>query len=151
MNIVSLLFGGRREPREHITEAPFNAQWRAVRAKPNQPPIRARLAEADTTVRTAHGELSARGGEDYIVTYELDDHAVVRRDIFERTYEPIGSGLYQKRTDVVLRYFTLDRPVMVETMEGDQRADAGDWIMQGVAGELWPVPREKAAEKYEPA
>lgn len=151
MGLVSLLFGGRREPREHIAEPPLNAHWRLVRPRPGQPPIRARLAEADTTVSTAHGQLTARGGQDYIVTYEFDDHAVVRRDIFERTYKPIGSGLYQKRTDVVLRYFTLDRPVIVETIEGDQKADAGDWIMQGVTGELWPVPRAKAAEKYEPA
>jgi hypothetical protein len=50
----------------------------------------------------------------------------------------------------VLRYFTLDRPVMVETLEGLQRAAPGDWIMQGVAGELWPTPREKALAKYEP-
>jgi hypothetical protein len=29
-------------------------------------------------------------------------------------------------------------------------AEAGDWVMQGVAGELWPVPAAKALSKYEP-
>jgi hypothetical protein len=38
----------------------------------------------------------------------------------------------------------------VKTLEGDQQAKPGDWIMQGVAGELWPVPREEALRKYEP-
>jgi hypothetical protein len=40
---------------------------------------------------------------------------------------------------------------MVHTLEGDQKAAAGDWIVQGVTGELWPVPREKALKKYDPA
>jgi hypothetical protein len=55
-----------------------------------------------------------------------------------------------KRPDLVLRYFTLNRAIMVATLEGPQRAAAGDWIIEGVAGELWPVPRDKALTKYEP-
>jgi hypothetical protein len=66
-------------------------------------------------------------------------------------YEPLGGGLYRKRTDVILRYFTLKRRVVVQTLEGPQAARPGDWIMQGVAGELWPISPEKAREKYEPA
>ena len=94
--------------------------------------MRAWRAEADHDVDTEHGELHARGGKDYIIDYDNGDHAVVRRDIFERTYEPLGGGLYRKRTDVMLRYFTLDRAASVQTLEGAQRADPGDWIMQGV-------------------
>lgn len=75
----------------------------------------------------------------------------MRGDIFERTYARVGEGWYTKRSDVVLRYFTLERPVTVETLEGLQRAAAGDWIVEGVAGELWPAPRKKALAKYEPA
>ena len=67
------------------------------------------------------------------------------------TYARTGDSCYTKRSDVVLRCFTLDRPVMVKTLEGLQRAAAGDWIVEGVAGELWPVPRTKALAKYEPA
>lgn len=151
MNLVDLLLGGRPQRREVITEPPEHARWRAVRAKPNQPPVRARLAEADCRVATAQGELFARGGEDYIVTYDLDDHAVVRGEIFDRIYESLGGGLYRKRSDVVLRYFTLSYPVVVRTLEGDQYAAAGDWIMQGVIGELWPIARSKAESKYDPA
>ena len=66
-------------------------------------------------------------------------------------YEPLGGGLYRKRTDVIFRYFTLKRRVLVQTLEGPQVAKPGDWIMQGVKGELWPVSSEKAREKYEPA
>ena len=100
-------------------------------------------------MKTAQGKLQARGG-DYIVTYEAGDQAVVRADIFEKTYEPDGVGIYKKRSDIVLRYFKLKRPALVHTLEGEQRAEPGDWIMQGVAGELWPVPEEKTLQKYDP-
>lgn len=152
MSIVHLLFG-RRPPayvRETIATPPRGVAWRQARPKDDQTAIRAWRAEGDHTIRTTQGVLQARGGRDFILDYGNDDHAVVRADIFERTYEPLGGGLYRKRADIILRYFTLKRPTLVETLEGAQEAKPGDWIMQGVAGELWPVPREKALEKYEP-
>lgn len=85
-----------------------------------------------------------------IVDHGGGDRSVVKCDIFERTYEPLGGGLYRKRSDIVLRYFTLEEPATIETLEGLQDAEPGDWIMQGVAGEMWPVPRDKALEKYQP-
>ncbi len=93
----------------------------------------------------------ARGGKDYVLAHGPGDHSVVRRDIFQATYEPVGGGLFRKRTDVILRYFTLKHRVVVQTLEGAQAAKPGDWIMQGVKGELWPVSPDKAREKYEPA
>jgi hypothetical protein len=150
MNLVSLLFGKTRHADAIVSEPPDDVEWRLARPKPNQRAVRARRAEADCTVTTAHGQLQARGGKDYIVTYDLDDHAVIDAEIFERTYKSLGSGLFRKRSDIVLRFFTLDYPAVVETKEGEQRAAAGDWIMQGVAGELWPVPSDKALTKYDP-
>jgi hypothetical protein len=151
MNLVDILFGGRSERLDEVFEPPLGVDLHPIRPKPNQPSVRARLAEADCALSTEQGKLTARGGLDYIVTYDLDDHAVVSAEIFERTYEPLGGGLYRKRSDIILRYFTLDHPVLVHTLEGDQKAAAGDWIVQGVTGELWPVPREKALKKYDPA
>jgi len=149
MNLVHLVLGER--PKPHITEAPTHAKWTFIRPRDDQFSVRARRAEADCTIETSHGRLSARGGQDFIVTHGPDDHSVVKPDIFERTYEPLGGGLYRKRTDVTLRYFTLKHPAVIRTLEGDQQARAGDWIVEGVAGELWPVPPDKAREKYEPA
>lgn len=146
MNLGRFMLGPRSE--EHISAPPSNAEWRSVVAKP-QPAVRARMAEANADIRTGHGVLRAVRGRDYIVEYDGGDHAVVRADIFEKTYEPLGGGLYRKRTDVLLRYFTLTRRVVVETLEGPQTAEPGDWIMQGVEGELWPVSPEKGAEKYD--
>jgi hypothetical protein len=149
VGVLQSIWRGRPQPLDTIDRAPRNARWRRVRPKPS-PPVRAWLAEADCRVETGQGVLNARGGEDYIIDYGGGDRAVVRGDIFERTYAPAGEGAYVKRPDLVLRYFTLNRPILVETLEGPQRAAAGDWIIEGVAGELWPVPRDKALTKYEP-
>lgn len=149
MNLVHLVFGQR--PKPYITAPSPQTKWTLIHPKDDQSSVRARRAEADCTVETLHGRLHARGGKDFIVTHEPDDHSVVKPEIFERTYEPLGGGLYRKRTDVTLRYFTLRRAATVRTLEGDQHARAGDWIIEGVTGELWPVPPDKAREKYEPA
>lgn len=150
MNLGNIIFGERPPLKaDAITEPPRGARMIEVRAK-QSPAKRAWLAEGDCHVQTDHGVLEARGGEDYVLAHGPNDHAVIRKNIFEATYEPLGGGLYRKRTDVILRYFTLKRRVVVQTLEGPQVAAPGDWIMQGVEGELWPVSSEKAREKYEP-
>src|SRR5262249_54299991 len=106
-----------------IRSAPRHARWREVRPKPDRERVRARRAEADHDVTTRQGKLRARGGQDFIVTYAAGDHAVVRADIFEKTYEPDGIGIYKKRSDIVLRYFTLERAALIHTLEGEQRAE----------------------------
>lgn len=150
MWLVDFIFGARPSPRLSLDAPPDDANWRNVRPRSDGKPVRAWVAEADHVISTPSGQMNVEGGADMIVAHEKDDRAVVRRDIFDRTYEAIGGGLYRKRDDLVLRYFTLDRPVIVETLEGPQSAVPGDWIMQGVSGELWPVPRHKAKEKYRP-
>jgi hypothetical protein len=44
-------------------------------------------------------------------------------------------------------------PVFCEipTLEGTMRADEGDWIIKGVAGELYPCKPDIFAATYEPA
>lgn len=155
MSLFTLIFGERpRRPTRRaliIDAPPKDVRWRRVRPRDVQPVVRAWRVEADHRVRTSRGSLLARGGQDFIIEDPKGDHRVVRSDIFERTYEALGEGLYRKRDDVDLRYFTLDRPALVKTLEGVQEAEPGDWIMQGVAGELWPVPRAEAERKYEHA
>lgn len=151
MNVIHAIFGTPPKSRAPaMSEAPRGVRMRKVRAR-ERAPKRAWLAEADCHIETAHGTLRARGGKDYILAHGPGEHSVVRRDIFEAMYEPLGGGLFRMRTDVILRYFTLKRRVVVQTLEGPQAANPGDWIMQGVKGELWPVSPEKAREKYEPA
>jgi len=151
MNVLYVIFGAPPSSRAApITAPPRRARLRKVRAK-EAPAKRAWMAESDCHVHTEHGVLLARGGKDYVLAHGPGEHSVVRRDIFEAMYEPLGGGLYRKRTDVILRYFTLNRRVVVQTLEGPQAAHPGDWIMLGLKGEMWPVSAEKARQKYEPA
>lgn len=132
-----------------IENPPADAEWRRVRPCVEGSPIRAWRAEADRDVETEHGSVRARGGQDMILACADGTHDVVRREIFDRTFEGVGGGLYRKRTDIVLRYFTLDTPAKVKTLDGYRIAEAGDWIVQGVLGELAPVPRAYAERKYQ--
>ena len=41
--------------------------------------------------------------------------------------------------------------LVIKTLEGDHRADMGDFIIQGVKGELYPCKPDIFAATYEPA
>ena len=46
---------------------------------------------------------------------------------------------------------TRDQPyAYVHTLEGDMRGDAGDWIIRGVKGELYPCKDDIFRATYEP-
>lgn len=40
---------------------------------------------------------------------------------------------------------------MIRTLEGNMRAELGDWIIQGVKGELYPCKPDIFEATYEPA
>jgi hypothetical protein len=44
---------------------------------------------------------------------------------------------------------TRDGIVLVSTLEGDMRADRGDWIIRGIKGEFYPCKPEIFAATYE--
>jgi len=145
------MFGARPLRRDTIDTPPRGVKWRLVKPRRTQDPVRAWRAESDCELRTEAGNMRARGGADYVVATRDNSRVIVRGDIFERSYEPLGGGLYRKRDDIVLRALTLTRPAIVHTLEGPQEAQAGDWLMLGIAGEIWPVPAAEAREKYDPA
>ncbi len=41
--------------------------------------------------------------------------------------------------------------LFIETLEGNMRADVGDWIIRGVKGEYYPCKPDIFAATYEPA
>lgn len=45
----------------------------------------------------------------------------------------------------------IDKGLTVSTLEGDMRADFGDWVIKGVQGEFYPCKPDIFAETYEPA
>ena len=41
-------------------------------------------------------------------------------------------------------------PIIIQTLEGDMRADPGDWIITGVKGERYPCKPDIFAATYDP-
>lgn len=56
---------------------------------------------------------------------------------------------FRKKPIVVDAYQT-QVGLIIHTLEGDMRANAGDWIITGPAGELYSCRPEIFAETYEP-
>lgn len=59
------------------------------------------------------------------------------------------SGLYRKRH--LTRAMHMARPFSVETLEGTMKGKAGDWLMIGVKGEMYPCDADIFERTYEPA
>ena len=50
---------------------------------------------------------------------------------------------------IPIRCLQIDEPFVVETKEGTLRGKAGDYLMVGVQGELYPCEREIFEQTYE--
>jgi hypothetical protein len=148
--LADLVFGRSGRGKPHIQAPPRGVKLKAVRPRRDEA-VQAELARESGELHTGDGALRYAAGEHYLVRYENGDRAAVLKAIFERTYQRRSDGRYEKRPDLVLHYFTLPHDVVVDTLEGPHEAEAGDWIMQGVIGELYPVAREVAREKYAPS
>jgi len=48
-------------------------------------------------------------------------------------------------------YHTSSSGLVIHTLEGSMRADAGDWVVCGTAGEFYPVKPSIFEQVYEPA
>ena len=147
--VLDFVFGHRPERLPLLAAPPADAVWRSVRPRRGRP-VRAKLATKDGAVRSRRGSLNYKAGEHYIVRRRRVAPSVVQREMFERTYERQPDGTYAKRRDLEYRYFTLSYPCIVHTREGAQRAAAGDWIVQGLEGELWPLSPTLGRRLYAP-
>ncbi len=55
-----------------------------------------------------------------------------------------------RKKPVVVEAFQTDKELVIHTLEGDMKADAGDWIITGVRGEQYPCKPDIFEETYEP-
>lgn len=56
---------------------------------------------------------------------------------------------FRKRPVVVEAYQT-DKEMIIHTLEGDMRANVGDWIITGLRGEQYPCKPDIFEKTYEP-
>lgn len=142
------------EPELIITadDLPADAPIEVVRPRHKGERTIAHLATNNGEVLTDGGEtLHYSAGEHYIVEHRTGGKSVVRKDIFEKMYRPSRGGLFKKRHNLRLRASVADTDMQISTLEGVKTAHRGDWIMIGVADELWPVPEHEARLKYKRA
>ena len=108
--------------------------------------VRARQLERVTEWATANGSrLRGKAGD-----WELTDGTrtwTVAADIFAKTYTEVAPHTYQKTGRVQAVRAVED--ALIPTLEGEASIRAGDWVVRGVDGEVWPVPDSEFAEAYE--
>jgi len=103
--------------------------------------------------------LTAKKGD--LLVSEIDkpnDIWPIDAQIFDETYMIIAPGICIKRAVTLLVPLAdvtggdEDQMVLVQTFEGPVTVRAGDFLLaKGVKGEIWPYPKEKAAEIMKPA
>lgn len=99
------------------------------------------------TWTTDDGDTMTAEPGDWKVT---DDSGAVRSvaaDVFARSYREIGAGRYARTGMFRARQATAEETI--DTLEGTATAHPGDWIVEGVSGEQWPVPRAQFERSYE--
>ena len=73
---------------------------------------------------------------------------LVERNMLDKR-EQLDDWLLANSGDRKVRY--VGDNVEIETLEGTMTAQPGDWIIKGVAGELYPCKPDIFAQTYEPA
>ena len=80
----------------------------------------------------------------------VDDHGdarTVRDPEFRASHVALGGDRWQRTG--IFRAWTAGDEQVVRTFEGRAVARAGDWIVEGSAGERWPVADEQFRRGYE--
>lgn len=57
---------------------------------------------------------------------------------------------HARRRPLVFEVAFAQEKILIDTLEGSVRAEAGDAVITGVRGERWPVSSTRFAELYEP-
>jgi hypothetical protein len=102
---------------------------------------------------------------DYVCTdVDTTERWIVEDQIFERTYKlvPLTEVKPHQRNNLLEHYHfrafrktaitwarQLAAPMVVHTLEGDVRAQAGDYLCIGAKGEQWPQMRDRFEANYE--
>lgn len=99
------------------------------------------------TWTTPSGDVMRAAQGDWAVVDDAGHERSVAAGIFEATHRQVGRRRYERCGTVLAR--RTDRRELVRTLEGDVVAHEGDWIVQGGAGEQWPVADEEFRASYD--
>jgi RyR domain len=98
------------------------------------------------TWKTVDGTVMHGSAGDWEVIDESGSRSV-DAEIFEKTHEPIGGDRWRRVGEI--RGRQAQPGEVVHSLEGDQTARPGHWVLSGVAGEEWLVSTEHLETSYE--
>ncbi len=55
-----------------------------------------------------------------------------------------------RKKPIVIEAYQTDKEMIIHTLEGDLKADVGDWIITGLRGEEYPCKPDIFEKTYEP-
>lgn len=96
---------------------------------------------------TTSGETMQANAGDWSVSDSHGHEWSVADAFFDATYEKTTDDRYRRLGTVRARPAVAGE--VVQTLEGDAEARAGEWVVEGSAGEQWPVPGDQFRERYE--
>nr|WP_156524234.1 hypothetical protein [Gordonia sp. LAM0048] len=152
---VLRVLGFRSVPRNHASQTTLQepggfdhgdtSEWRRYQRRGEV--LARRRAEAWTWTTDSGETMTAQPG-DWEVTDSSGNVRSVAAAVFDQTYERIDADRY-RRVGIVSARRAIAAEV-VETLEGPITATADEWILEGAAGERWPVPDAHFRASYEP-
>lgn len=126
--------------------------WTVVAERPWVPVTRrgevhATVLDSDWRWRTHSGDwLQARAG-DYQVRDADGEAWSVDAEIFPLSYRHVGGDRWRRTGEVFAQRAVPGE--LVVSIEGQETAGEGDWVIRGAAGEQWLTSAEHFAESYE--
>jgi hypothetical protein len=90
------------------------------------------------------------GGQgDWQVIDDDGDIRTITNPEFLASHEHLAGDTW--RRSGILRAWQVTERILIRTKEGNATARPGDWIVQGPAGERWPVRDDQFRRSYRPA
>jgi hypothetical protein len=111
--------------------------------------VRATVLDRDWRWQTSSGEWMHAWPGDYRVSNGNGETWSVKRAIFRQSHEHLGGDRWRRVGEVFAQPATLGEFVI--SLEGPVTAAAGDWIVQGKAGEQWVTSAQHFAQNYRPS
>jgi len=105
-----------------------------------------RRSEPWTWTTSTGAPMQGRAG-DWEVTDDDGVSRSVAASIFERTHEPLGDDRWRRVGEI--RGRKAHPGEVVHSLEGDQTARSGQWVLRGVDGEEWLVSTEHLERSYD--
>ncbi len=117
-------------------------------------PVTAEVSKEPFEWKTSDGQKMRAEAGDWKVTQPDGRITSVKPSIFRKTYAPVGgragrrAGRYMKTGTTKAQQ--LDRPVDIDTLEGKNHGEPGDYLVTGPEGEQYVVPRAEFEALYRP-